>query len=122
MTVQRKRFEILILDELRKMNEKLDEVIKTNKEVLQEIRRGRKFINESIKLEGSLDVMTLLSLPDNLRKTAMVMCKLNEATAQDVARETGRKRAVESYLLNQLTRMGHLDKKRKGRKVYFILK
>jgi len=122
MTERKKRFDLLVLDELRKMNEKLDEIVKVDEEILRQIHGDRKFTEEPIKFKGALDVMTLLSLPDNLRKTAMVMCKLGEATAPDIARETGRERAVESDLLNQLTRMGHLYKKRKGRKVYFTLK
>jgi len=122
LTEQRKSFELFIADELRKMSEKLDEIIRMDEKILGEIRGNRKFIRESIKLEGALDVMTLLSLPDNLRKTAMIMCKLTEATANDVAKESGRRRAVESDLLNQLTRMGYLDKKRKGRKAYFTLR
>ncbi len=104
------------------MSEKLGEIIKIHEEILQEIRSGRKFTEETIKFEGALDVMTLLSLPDNLKKTAMVMCKLGKATADEVAKETGRERAVESALLNQLTRMGYLYNKRDGRKVYFTLK
>lgn len=122
MTDQRERVELLILDELRKMNEKLDEILKNDEEILRRIRGNRVPTEESIEFEGALDVMTLLSLPDNLRKTAIVLSKLSEATAQDVAAETGRKRAVESALLNELTRMGHLHKHRKGRKVYFIVK
>ena len=121
MTDQRERFELLVLDELRKMNAKLDEIIKNDGVILRQIHGSRKPTEEPVKFEGALDVMTLLSLPDNLRKTAMVMSRLSEATAQDVARETERKRAVESALLNQLTRMGHLYKQRRGRKVYFIV-
>jgi hypothetical protein len=122
LTEQRKRFELLILDELRKMNEKLDEMIKIEEGILRGLHENRKPTEESLKSEGALDVMTLLTLPGNLRKTAMVMCKLTEATAQDVARETGRKRAVESALLNELASMGYLAKKRQGRRMYFVLK
>jgi outer membrane murein-binding lipoprotein Lpp len=68
-----------------------------------------------------LDVVTLLSLPDNLRKSAIALSKLKEATAEDVAKETERARAVESSYLNQLVTMGHIQKKRKGRTVYFYI-
>jgi len=122
LTEQRRRFELLILDELRKMNEKLDRMIKINEGILRGSLENRIPVEEPIKLEGALDAMTLLTLPDNLRKTALVMCKLSEATAQDVAGETGRKRAVESALLNELARMGHLAKYRKGRKIYFAMR
>jgi len=66
-----------------------------------------------------LDVMTLLSLPDHLRTTAMAINKLGRSTAEDVAKETGRARAVESDYLNQLVKSGHLKKGREGHKVYF---
>lgn len=66
-----------------------------------------------------LDVMTLLSLPDHLRKSAMTIVKLKKAMAEDVAKETGRARAIESAYLNQLVRMGYLKRVREGKRVYF---
>lgn len=68
-----------------------------------------------------LDVMTLLSLPDHLRKTAVSLCKLGQATADEVAEQTKRARAVESGYLNQLMLMGYVKKERKGRKAYFYV-
>ncbi|MCK4474829.1 hypothetical protein KAU30_03210 [Candidatus Bathyarchaeota archaeon] len=71
--------------------------------------------------DAPLDVMTLLSMPDHLRKTAMTVCRLGRATAEEVAQQTHRARAVESSYLNQLVIMGHLKKERKGRKAYFFV-
>ncbi len=68
-----------------------------------------------------LDVTTLLSLPDHLRKSALALASLSEATATDLSKETGRVRAVESDYLNQLVSMGLVKKKRKGRDVYFYI-
>jgi predicted transcriptional regulator len=65
--------------------------------------------------------MTLLSMPDHLRKTAMAVCRLGRATANETAEQTRRARAVESAYLNQLVNMGHLKKERKGRKAYFYV-
>lgn len=73
---------------------------------------------EKFKLE-TLDVMTLLSLPDHLRKTAYVICEKGKVTAEEIATDTGRARAVESGYLNQLVRMGYLKKEREGRRVLF---
>jgi hypothetical protein len=67
----------------------------------------------------TLDVMTLLSLPDHLRKTASVVCEKGKTTADEIAETTKRARAVESGYLNQLVRMGYLKKERKGRQVLF---
>ncbi len=71
--------------------------------------------------EASLDVMTLLSMPDHLRKTAMSICRCGRATAEEIAGQTSRARAVESAYLNQLVIMGYLKKERKGRKAYFYI-
>lgn len=71
--------------------------------------------------EASLDVMTLLSMPDHLRKTAMAICRCTKATAEEIAEQTSRARAVESAYLNQLVIMGYLKKTRKGRKAYFYV-
>jgi len=71
-------------------------------------------------LDGlALSPSTLVSLPDHLRKTAIIVCQLREASAADVAARSGRARAAESDYLNQLARMGLLRKKRKGRESYF---
>ena len=71
--------------------------------------------------DASLDVMTLLSMPDHLRKTAMAICRCGRATAEEIAGQTSRARAVESAYLNQLVIMGYLKKERKGRKAYFYV-
>lgn len=67
----------------------------------------------------SLDIMTLLSLPDHLRTSASTLFELGKATADEVSNKTNKERAVESNYLNQLVRMGHVEKLRDGRKVYF---
>jgi len=112
-----------IQKELGHIISKLDRIIEMDEKILRHFPEVKEVREGALELGGGvLDVMTLLSLPDHLRKTAMVICKMNEgATADEVARETGKARAVESSYLNQLVTMGHLKKKRKGRKVYFYL-
>ncbi len=109
--------------ELGRISSKLDRIIEMDEKILRHFPEKREVREGALELGGgALDVMTLLSLPDHLRRTAMVICKMNEgATADDVAKETEKARAVESSYLNQLVTMGHLKKKRKGRKVYFYL-
>lgn len=87
-------------------------------EIMIEIQRHGKKELEAFP-DASLDVMTLLSMPDHLRKTAMTICRCGRATAQEIASQTKRARAVESAYLNQLVLMGYLKKERKGRKAYF---
>jgi len=85
-----------------------------------DVKRPVRKRGEVTIVEGEgLDVMTLLSFPDHLRKTAMTIMKLGKAMAKDVAKETGRARAIESAYLNQLARMGYVKKFREGRQVFF---
>jgi hypothetical protein len=114
-----------VVDELKRVNEKLssiielsEKVLKTQEELLQMVRR-KSGTEEELRLEP--DAMSLLSLPMSLRKTVMVLYKLEKATAEDLAKETKRLRAVESASANQLVRMGYLRKRREGREVYFYL-
>ncbi|MEM1566557.1 MAG: transcriptional regulator [Candidatus Bathyarchaeia archaeon] len=102
-----------IKENLEKLNEKMEVMIELQK-------HGRKGF-EPLSPEAPLDVMTLLSMPDHLRKTAMTVCRLGRATADEVAKQTRRARAVESAYLNQLVIMGYLKKERKGRKAYFYV-
>lgn len=79
------------------------------------------FQEEKSLSDAPLGVMTLLSLPDHLRKTAMTLCRMGRATADEVSGQTKRARAVESAYLNQLVIMGYLKKERNGRKAYFFV-
>jgi ArsR family transcriptional regulator, lead/cadmium/zinc/bismuth-responsive transcriptional repressor len=100
-----------IKDNLERLNEKIEVIIELqkhdHKETLQPLA------------DAPLDVMTLLSMPDHLRKTAMTVCRCGRATADEISQQTNRARAVESAYLNQLVLMGYLKKARKGRKAYF---
>jgi len=100
-----------IKESLDRLNEKLDVMIEIQKHSQK----------ESEALPDVLDVMTLLSLPDHLRKTAVTISRLDQATAEEVADQTRRARAVESGYLNQLVMMGYLKKERRGRKAYFFI-
>jgi hypothetical protein len=99
-----------IRENLERLNEKMEVMIELQK-------HGKKDVQPLP--EAPLDVMTLLSMPDHLRKTAMTVCRLGRATAEEIAQQTRRARAVESAYLNQLVIMGYLKKERKGRKAYF---
>ena len=91
---------IAILEKIEESLEKLNEKM----EVIIEIQKGG---NDSVRSamlpDASLDVMTLLSMPDHLRKTAMTICRCGKATAEEIAEQTTRARAVESAYLNQLS-------------------
>ena len=99
-----------IRENLESLNEKIEVMIELQKHGRQDIQPMP---------DAPLDVMTLLSMPDHLRKTAMTICRSGRATAEDISQQTHRARAVESAYLNQLVIMGYLKKERKGRKAYF---
>ncbi len=108
---------VLILEKIKENLERLNEKI----EVMIELQKhGRKDLEQQIA-DAPLDVMTLLSMPDHLRKTAMAVCRLGRATADEISQQTHRARAVESSYVNQLVIMGHMKKERKGRKAYFYV-
>ena len=113
-TLRRSEIQLLekIKESLDRLNEKMEVIIELQKQEPKNIPE---------QLPDALDVMTLLSLPDHLRKTAITICKLGRATADEVAEQTKRARAVESAYLNQLVLMGYLKKERVGRKAYFYV-
>jgi len=117
------------------MNEQFKKLV----DLLEKIDGRLKIVDEKIerlaeRLESSLmakpstprtmtlDAETLLSLPDHLRETALSICKFGEATANMIAKDTGRARAAESDYLNQLVAMNYLGKKRVERQVVFYIK
>lgn len=110
---------IAILERIEESLEKLNEKM----EVMIEIQKSGSDAQRSAAAlpDASLDVMTLLSMPDHLRKTAMAICRCGKATANEIAEQTSRARAVESAYLNQLVLMSYLKKERKGRKAYFFV-
>lgn len=106
-----------VLEKIRENLEKLNDKV----EIMIELQKhDRKEVQPTLA-DAPLDVMTLLSMPDHLRKTAMAICRLGRATADETADQTKRARAVESAYLNQLVIMGHLKKERNGRKAYFFV-
>ena len=122
--VSSKSADSVLVDLLKRMNRNM-EVISKKLDKLIEVQRssGGQIMRSTMSLPENLplDVTTLLSLPDHLRKSALGLATLGEATATDLSKETGRVRAVESDYLNQLVSMGLVKKKRKGRNVYFYV-
>jgi len=96
---------------------KLDKMIDLQESLTEILAPKKKPSYEGLPL----DVATLLSLPDHLRKTALALSELVEATATEISRKTGRVRAAESDYLNQLVTKGYVAKKRKGHDVYFYI-
>ena len=91
---------ISILEKIEESLERLNDKI----EVMIEIQKnGSDAPKSTMGLpDASLDVMTLLSMPDHLRKTAMSICRCTKATAEEIAQQTNRARAVEAHILTNL--------------------
>jgi hypothetical protein len=98
----------------------LEEMVGLQREILRRFE-GREASKRGGEETSSLDVAMLLKLPDHLRKTVMVLSKLIEARADEVAKITTRARAIESGYLNQLVRLGYVAKKRKKHQIYFTI-
>ena len=98
-----------ILKQLMALNSKIDKLLQANSS------HGTESNSQEI------DVMTLLSLPASHRQTVMALYKLKKGTASDISTITGRLRAHESALANELCRMGYVQKKREGRVTYFFI-
>ena len=114
-----------LMGEFKRLNKKVDllthaneKIIEMQHEMLQDLT-SKKPKKKDVKLEP--DTIALLTLPAALRKTIMALYKMDQATADDLANETKRLRAVESAVANELVRMGYIKKKRDGRKVYFYI-
>ena len=76
---------------LKRVEEKIDILVEK-----KGVERPAKKPEEATRFGGALDIATLLSLPDHLRKSAMTIMKLGRAMAEDVAKEPagpGRSRA-----------------------------
>ena len=99
------------------VSKKLDRLVEVQRSSISQSLHPAVSVPENLPL----DVTTLLGLPDHLRKSALALATLSEATATDLSKETSRVRAVESDYLNQLVSMGLVKKKRKGRDVYFYI-
>jgi predicted transcriptional regulator len=69
----------------------------------------------------SISIDDLLSLTDSLQKSMLAIQDLEDATTTEIAEKTGRSRSVETIYMNQLARLGYVNKERRGRKIFFSI-
>lgn len=106
----------------------LDEINNTTIVNMKKINENVEEILEMLGVEsakvrsGGFKPNILLEFPDHLRKTVRTLLELGMATADEMSARTGRSRSLESAYLNQLTTMGYVGKKRKGKIVYYNIK
>lgn len=107
---------------IRDMTKKLDQLVELHSKLLESRQTSTP---KAWSKEEPLDALTLLELPDHLRRTAMALYELERATAEQVCEATGNSRSIESAYLNQLSRQGYIKKERgrleneNPKKVYF---
>jgi hypothetical protein len=91
-----------------------------NVELLAEDIYSNEYYANNIQ-EVTLDATTLLSLPENLRKTGLAIMKLEKGTMEDVSVELDTSSREAKNYLDRLTLMKMLNKKREGDQlVYYV--
>jgi predicted transcriptional regulator len=101
-----------LVDQLKQVNSKLDRLLGFFETMT---------LSNKNSVSPQADIMTLLGLPDYLRTTALALLDTKEATASEIAKETGRLRSYESLSANELVRLGFVKKRRQNRVVYFYI-
>jgi len=96
--------------EIKKIHSKVDELTRNVKQLIQ-MHNGELKIN-----------LNVFKFPKYLQETLFALNSIGKGTAADVARVTGKARAVESSYLNQLTRQDVVSAFREGRRKYFEIK
>ena len=105
---------------LQRIEEKLDSIRKMLQEHFLSEMENVTVPSQRLDIPLSIPISVyLLKLPDSLRKTMLSMERLKEATTTQVSEVTERSRSLESIYLNQLERLGYLEKFRKGKKIFF---
>jgi hypothetical protein len=67
-------------------------------------------LNYGAQDEKHLDALAVLSLPGHLRKTALAIIKLTKGDKEAISRITGKEIDLEERNLEELFRMGYLEK------------
>jgi hypothetical protein len=82
-----------VIEQIKLGNKKLDSLIDLNEKILMQMMQQRNVAAENVPVKETRPIpnsMSLLSLPMSLRKTIMVLYRLEKATAEGLAKETGR--------------------------------
>jgi len=105
------------LERLRRLEETVQQ-IRERVEQLETRPPQRREGTNQLTPQAILEI-DLMNLPDSLRRTMLAIAKLKEATPEEVAEETNRTRGLENLYLNQLERLGHIEKVKRGRRVHY---
>ena len=86
-----------IEESLEKLNAKMEVMIELQRNSGENNQRGVPALPDA-----SLDVMTLLSMPDHLRKTAMTICRGGRATAEEISEQPQEPEQWKVHILTSL--------------------
>jgi hypothetical protein len=98
---------------------KLDSIYRELQEIRRRLDDLEKMLSGRLSQPIFIPETKLLSLPDNLRKTYLIVFSRGECSASEVSTLSGRSRAIESAYMNQLVRLGWLKKRRISKKLVF---
>jgi uncharacterized membrane protein len=106
------------VEEINIINQKNSEIInKTIQEIIYSLRI------EAVEIEVSgFKPSFIFELPDHLRYTIKAVMEKGNISAEEVSKITERSRSLESAYLNQLVRLGYIEKNRKGQIVLYKIK
>ena len=99
----------------------IEETLKRIEKKLKKIETELMEIKFHIASPDLAEYRSLVSLPDHLRKTVLGLMAIDQGTASDVSKNTGRARAVESSYLNQLERQGYVTSFRRNKQKIFLI-
>jgi len=106
------------VEEIKTVNQKNSEIIDTT---IQEIIYSLRLTAVEIEASG-FKPSFIFELPDHLRYTVKAVMEKGEISADEVSKITNRSRSLESAYLNQLLRLGYIEKHRKGQVVIYKIK
>jgi hypothetical protein len=94
----------------------------TNKKVFDRLNSiAGLYYGDSSNENKHLDALTILSLPANLRKTALAIHRVTKGDVLCISKMTGKNQNIERYNLEELFEMGYLDKHVKNETIYYEL-
>lgn len=91
--------------------------------VSQQIITQTDTLTKSTLDEPYLDSLTIISLPNELQKTALTLLTLKEASIDEIIKETKREKEIELKSIEKLVELGYVLKKRgsdNNKIIYFL--
>ena len=111
-----------------KLEDKIDRILESIEQmtvILQQLNEKLDLITnkENQEVRPSLDIISILTdLDEAVIPTVKALFQLHEASAEQIAKITGRSRSRESQHLQKLHKLNYIEKIRKGREMVYRIK